>query len=114
MESISTASGAGVAGEILVLHRVDRDGRFRRRSEFAQKSYDLFMDDWRPNQHDNEQHYAWGGTGGGAGLFAAKFDALRMWECSPFASLLSTYAIACRLTACPGCSFGSIMTATST
>ena len=33
--------------------------------EYAQKNYDLFMDDWRTNQHDNEQYYAWGGTGGG-------------------------------------------------
>lgn len=33
--------------------------------EYAQKNYDLFMDDWRVNQHDNEQYYAWGGTGGG-------------------------------------------------
>jgi hypothetical protein len=33
--------------------------------EFAQKSYNLFMDDWRRNQHDNEQYYSWGGTGGG-------------------------------------------------
>jgi hypothetical protein len=33
--------------------------------EFAQKNYDLFMDDWRQNQHDNEQYYAWGGSGGG-------------------------------------------------
>ena len=33
--------------------------------EYAQKNYDLFMDDWRSNQHDNEQYYAWGGTGGG-------------------------------------------------
>ena len=33
--------------------------------EYAQKSYDLFMDDWRINQHDNEQYYAWGGSAGG-------------------------------------------------
>ena len=33
--------------------------------EYAQKNYDLFMDDWRSNQHDNEQYYAWGGTAGG-------------------------------------------------
>jgi hypothetical protein len=33
--------------------------------EYAQKNYDLFMDDWQRNQHDNEQYYAWGGTGGG-------------------------------------------------
>jgi len=33
--------------------------------EFAQKNYDLFMDDWKTNQHDNEQYHAWGGNGGG-------------------------------------------------
>jgi hypothetical protein len=33
--------------------------------EYAQKNYDLFMDDWRHNQHDNEQYYAWGGSAGG-------------------------------------------------
>jgi hypothetical protein len=33
--------------------------------EYAQKNYDLFMDDWRRNQHDNEQYYAWGGSAGG-------------------------------------------------
>jgi len=33
--------------------------------EYAQKSYDLFMEDWRINQHDNEQYYAWGGSAGG-------------------------------------------------
>ncbi len=33
--------------------------------ELAQKSYDLFMDDWRINQHDDEQYYAWGGSAGG-------------------------------------------------
>ncbi|HXX24758.1 MAG TPA: trehalase family glycosidase [Terriglobia bacterium] len=33
--------------------------------EYAQKNYDLFMNDWRGNQHDNEQYHAWGGNGGG-------------------------------------------------
>ncbi len=33
--------------------------------EYARKNYDLFMDDWRINQHDNEQYHAWGGNGGG-------------------------------------------------
>jgi hypothetical protein len=33
--------------------------------EYAQKNYDLFMDDWKTNQHDNEQYHAWGGNGGG-------------------------------------------------
>ncbi len=33
--------------------------------EYAQKNYDLYMDDWRINQHDDEQYYAWGGSAGG-------------------------------------------------
>lgn len=33
--------------------------------EYAQKNYNLFMDDWKINQHDNEQYHAWGGNGGG-------------------------------------------------
>jgi hypothetical protein len=33
--------------------------------EYAQKNYDLFMDDWKTNQHDNEQYHARGGNGGG-------------------------------------------------
>jgi len=33
--------------------------------QYAQKSYELFMDDWRVNQHNNEQYHAWGGNGGG-------------------------------------------------
>jgi hypothetical protein len=33
--------------------------------EYAEKNYDLFMDDWRTNQHDNEQYNSWGGTAGG-------------------------------------------------
>ena len=32
--------------------------------EYAQKNYDLFMDDWRINQHDDEEYYAWGGSTG--------------------------------------------------
>jgi hypothetical protein len=32
--------------------------------EYAQKNYDLFMDDWRTNQHDDEEYYAWGGSTG--------------------------------------------------
>ncbi len=31
----------------------------------AQKSYDLFMDDWRTNQQDDEQYLAWGGRAKG-------------------------------------------------
>jgi hypothetical protein len=33
--------------------------------EYARKNYDLFMDDWKTNQHDNEQYHADGGNGGG-------------------------------------------------
>src|SRR5262249_13773320 len=33
--------------------------------QFAQKSFDLFMDDWKINQHDNEQYLAGGGRGKG-------------------------------------------------
>ncbi|MFN8009286.1 MAG: hypothetical protein U0V70_20120 [Terriglobia bacterium] len=33
--------------------------------QFAQKSYDLFMEDWRAHQHNNEQYLATGGAGKG-------------------------------------------------
>ena len=33
--------------------------------EYAQKNYDLFMNDWKTDQHDNEQYHASGGNGGG-------------------------------------------------
>jgi len=33
--------------------------------QFAEKSYDLFQDDWQAHQHTNEQYYAWGGSAGG-------------------------------------------------
>jgi len=33
--------------------------------EYAQKNYDLFMTEWKTDQHDNEQYHAWGGNGGG-------------------------------------------------
>jgi hypothetical protein len=33
--------------------------------EVARKSYDLFMDDWRTNQQDDEQYLAWGGRAKG-------------------------------------------------
>ena len=33
--------------------------------QVAQKSYDLFMDDWRTNQQDDEQYLAWGGRAKG-------------------------------------------------
>ncbi|MCL5671784.1 MAG: hypothetical protein M1423_10925, partial [Acidobacteria bacterium] len=33
--------------------------------EFAEKNYNLYMDDWKRNQHDDEQYFAWGGSAGG-------------------------------------------------
>ncbi len=33
--------------------------------QFAQKSYELFQEDWQAHQHTNEQYYAWGGSAGG-------------------------------------------------
>lgn len=33
--------------------------------EYAAKNYNLFMNDWKQNQHDDEQYHAWGGNGGG-------------------------------------------------
>jgi len=33
--------------------------------DYAGKNYALFMDDWKSNQHDNEQYHAWGGNAGG-------------------------------------------------
>jgi hypothetical protein len=33
--------------------------------DYSGKNYALFMDDWKSNQHDNEQYHAWGGNGGG-------------------------------------------------
>lgn len=33
--------------------------------QFAEKSYDLFMADWRAHQYTNEQYYAWGGSADG-------------------------------------------------
>jgi putative isomerase len=49
----------------LLYHAVDRYGFDQVALEFAKKSYALFMDDWRTNQHDNELYHAWGGSGGG-------------------------------------------------
>lgn len=33
--------------------------------QFAEKNYNLYMGDWRRNQHDDEQYHEWGGNGGG-------------------------------------------------
>lgn len=49
----------------LLYHAIDRYGFDQATLEFAQKSYALFMDDWKTNQHDNELYHAWGGSGGG-------------------------------------------------
>lgn len=49
----------------LLYHAIDRYGFDQAALEFAQKSYALFMDDWKINQHDNELYHAWGGSGGG-------------------------------------------------
>jgi hypothetical protein len=49
----------------LLYHAIDRYGFDQTALEFAQKSYALFMDDWKNNQHDNELYHAWGGSGGG-------------------------------------------------
>jgi hypothetical protein len=49
----------------LLYHAIDRYGFDQVALEFAQKSYALFMDDWKTNQHDNELYHAWGGSGGG-------------------------------------------------
>lgn len=49
----------------LVYHALDRYGFDQAALEFAQKSYALFMDDWKTNQHDDELYHTWGGSGGG-------------------------------------------------
>jgi hypothetical protein len=33
--------------------------------QFAEKSYALFMDDWKRSNNSNENYHAWGGNGGG-------------------------------------------------
>ncbi|MGC2398879.1 MAG: trehalase family glycosidase [Acidobacteriaceae bacterium] len=49
----------------LVYEGLNRYGEDDVALTFAEKSYDLFMTDWRANQHTNEQYYAWGGSAGG-------------------------------------------------
>jgi hypothetical protein len=44
---------------------LDRYGFDKVALEYSEKNYALFMDDWKSNQHDNEQYHAWGGNGGG-------------------------------------------------
>lgn len=49
----------------LVYEGMNRYGYDREALEFAQKSYNLFMADWKTNQRSDEQYFAWGGSGGG-------------------------------------------------
>ena len=49
----------------LVYEGLNRYGQDDVALKFAQKSYNLFMNDWRTQQHTNEQYYAWGGSAGG-------------------------------------------------
>jgi hypothetical protein len=49
----------------LLYHAIDRYGFDEVSLEFARKSYALFMDDWKTNQHNNELYRAWGGSAGG-------------------------------------------------
>jgi hypothetical protein len=49
----------------LVYEGLDRYGYDEVALQFAEKSYQLFMDDWNAHQHTDEQYYAWGGSAGG-------------------------------------------------
>ena len=49
----------------MVYEGVSRYGFDKVALEYAQKSYNLFMDSWKGAQQDNEQYHAWGGNGGG-------------------------------------------------
>lgn len=49
----------------LLYHAIDRYGFDKVALELAEKSYALFMDDWKLNQHNDELYHAWGGSGGG-------------------------------------------------
>jgi len=49
----------------LVYEGLNRYGQDDIALQFAEKSYNLFMSDWRTQQHTNEQYYAWGGSAGG-------------------------------------------------
>jgi glycogen debranching enzyme len=48
----------------LVYEGLDRYGEDEVALQFADKSYQLFMDDWKTHQHTDEQYYAWGGVPG--------------------------------------------------
>jgi hypothetical protein len=49
----------------MIYHGITRYGYDKVALEYAQKNYALFMDDWKTNQHDNEQYSNAGGSGGG-------------------------------------------------
>jgi hypothetical protein len=49
----------------MVYEGLDRYHYDRVAFDYAEKNYALFMDDWKTNQHDDEQYHAWGGNGGG-------------------------------------------------
>ena len=49
----------------MVYQGLNRYGFDKVALEYAQKSYNLFMDSWRDAQQDNEQYHASGGNGGG-------------------------------------------------
>jgi len=49
----------------LLYHAIDRYRFDKVALEFAAKSYALFIDDWKVNQHNDELYHAWGGNGGG-------------------------------------------------
>jgi hypothetical protein len=49
----------------LVYEGLNRYGEDEVALQFADKGYDLFMDDWHVHQYTNEQYFAWGGNAGG-------------------------------------------------
>ncbi|MGH9446425.1 MAG: MGH1-like glycoside hydrolase domain-containing protein, partial [Terriglobia bacterium] len=49
----------------MVYEGLERYGFDKIALEYAGKNYNLFMGDWKRNQHDDEQYHAWGGNGGG-------------------------------------------------
>jgi hypothetical protein len=49
----------------MVYQGLNRYGFDREAFQFAEKSYALFMDDWKRYNNSNENYHAWGGNGGG-------------------------------------------------
>jgi hypothetical protein len=49
----------------MIYQGITRYGYDKVALEYAQKNYNLFMDDWKINQHDDEQYSNRGGSGGG-------------------------------------------------